>query len=160
MGPSLVWSEKKKIYHMLQVLILKSRMLYKQHTNDSITRFIQQRCQDYQDNPKAMLDSLLNRSKHVIHLDRLVVKDHHNDPILITDPDTIKQATVHHFQNVAGSLHMPKDQTFEWTQWLPEYAPRDYIDSLIYNQFLNLLSLPEWLEIIHQLLNHKALGPS
>ena len=107
-----------------------------------------------------MLDSLLNYSKRVICLDCLVINDSHSDQILLTDSEAIKQATVHHFQNVAGSLHMPKDQTFEWTQWLPEYAPRDYIYSLIYNQFLNLLSLPEWLEIIHQLLNHKALGPS
>ncbi len=55
-----VWSEKKKIYHMLQALILESRMLYKQHIQDSMTKFIQQRYQNYQDNPKAMLDSLLN----------------------------------------------------------------------------------------------------
>ncbi len=36
-----VWSEKKKIHHMLQALILESRMLYKQHTTESMTRFIQ-----------------------------------------------------------------------------------------------------------------------
>ncbi len=63
-----------------------------------------------------MLDSLLNRSRRVIHLDRLVVKDPHNDHILITDSDTIKQATVHHFQNVAGSFHTPKDHTAEWAR--------------------------------------------
>ena len=62
-----------------------------------MTQFIQQRCQNYQDNPKAMLDSLLNRSKKVIRLDRLVVKDSHGDQILLTEPDDIKQATIHHF---------------------------------------------------------------
>ena len=90
-----VWSEKKKIYHMLQALILESRMLYKQHIQDSMTKFIQQRYQNYQDNPKAMLDSLLNWSKRVIRLDYLVVKDHHNDHLLIIDPDTIKQTDLH-----------------------------------------------------------------
>ena len=92
-----VWSEKKKIYYMLQAFILEFRMLYKQYTNDSMTQFIQQRYQDYQDNPKTMLDSLLNRSKRVIRFDRLVVKDLHDDQILFTDPDVIKQATIHHF---------------------------------------------------------------
>src|SRR6266542_5301079 len=118
-----VWSEKKKIHHMLQALILESRLLYKQHATDSMTRFIQQRCQNYQDNPKAMLDSLLNHSKRVIRLDRLVVKDSYGDQILLTDPAAIKQATVHHFQNVTGSSHASKDHTVEWAQWQPEYAP-------------------------------------
>ncbi len=53
--------------------------------------FIQQRCQDYQDNSKAMLDFLLNHSKRVIRLDHLVVNDFHDDQILLTDPDAIKR---------------------------------------------------------------------
>ena len=80
-------------------------------------RFIQQRCQDYQDDPKVMLDSLLNRSKRVIRLDRLVVKDSHSDQTLLTDPATIKQVTIYHFQNIAGSSHALKDHTVEWVQW-------------------------------------------
>src|SRR6266498_5859288 len=108
-----VWSEKKKIHYMLQALLLDSRLLYKQHATDSMMRFIQQRCQDYQDDPKVMLDSLLNRSKRVIRLDRLVVKDSQDDQILLTDPAAIKQATIYHFQNVAGSSHTPKDHTGE-----------------------------------------------
>jgi len=106
-----------------------------------------------------MLDSLLNRSKRVIRLDCLVVKNSHSDQILLTDPDAIKQATIHHFQNVAGSSHAPKNYTIEWAQWQPEYAPRDYIDFFVYNQFFDLPSLSEWLDIIHQLPNNKALDP-
>ena len=34
-----------------------------------------------------------------------------------------------------------------------------YIDSSIYNNFLNLPLLSEWLETIHQLPNNKALDP-
>ncbi len=134
-------------------------MLYKQYTNDSMIQFIQQRYQDYQDNPKTMLDSLLNRSKRVIRFDRLVVKDLHDDQILFTDPDVIKQATIHHFQNVAGSSYTPKDHTVEWAHWQLEYTPRAYIDSSIYSQFLDLPSLSEWLDIIHQLPNNKASDP-
>ncbi len=106
-----------------------------------------------------MLDSLLNCSKRVIRLDHLVVKDSYDDQILLTDPDAIKQATIHHFQNVAGSLHTSKDHIVEWAHWQPEYAPRAYIDSSIYSQFLDLPSLSEWLDIIHQLPNNKAPGP-
>ncbi len=80
-------------------------------------QFIQQCCQDYQDNSKAMLDSLLNRFKRVIRLDYLVVNDSHGDHILLTDPDAIKQAIIYHFQNVAGSSHASKDHTVKWAQW-------------------------------------------
>ena len=108
-----VWLEKKKIYHMLQLLIIESCLLHRQHVNESMMKFIQQCCQDYQDNPKMMLNSLLNQSKRVICLDRLVVRDYHNDHILITNPDTIKQAIVYYFQNVADFSHMPKDHMVE-----------------------------------------------
>ena len=78
-----------------------------------MTQFIQQRYQNYQDNPKVMLDSLINHSKRVIHLDRLVVKDSHGDQLLLTDPDAIKQATIHYFQNVASFSHTSKNHTVE-----------------------------------------------
>ncbi len=125
-----------------------------------MTQFIQQRYQNYQDNPKVMLDSLLNHFKRVIRLNRLVINDSHGDQILLTDPIAIKQATIHHFQNIAGSSHVFKDHTVEWAYWQPEYDPQAYIDFSIYNQFLNLPSLLEQLDIIHQLPNNKALNPS
>ena len=64
-----------------------------------------------------MFDSLLNHSKKVICFDRLVVNDSHDDQILLTDPDAIKQAIIYHFQNVAGSSHASKDHTVKWAQW-------------------------------------------
>src|SRR6266498_3906072 len=74
-----LWPDNDRWQDIKKALILESQLLYKQHTTNSMTRFIQQRCQDFQDNPKAMLDSLLNRSKRVIRLDRLVVKDYKDD---------------------------------------------------------------------------------
>ena len=62
-----------------------------------MTQFIQQRYQNYQDNPKVMLDSLLNHFKRVIRLNRLVINDSHGDQILLTDSEAIKQTTIHHF---------------------------------------------------------------
>jgi len=106
-----------------------------------------------------MLDSLLNCSKRVIRLDRLVINDSYSDHTFLTDPDAIKQAIIYHFQNVAGSSHTPKDHTVEWAQWQPKYASRAYIDSFIYSQFFDLPSLSEWLDIIHQLSNNKTLDP-
>ncbi|SRR6266498_2481199 len=89
--------EKKKIHRLLQTLILKSRLLYKQHTYNSIISHTKQRCLNYQDNPKTIIDSLLNRSKRVIKLNRLIIKDNFDNKMLITDPTQIKSATIYHF---------------------------------------------------------------
>ncbi len=43
-----------------------------------------------------MLDSLLNCSKRVIRLDRLVINDSYSDHTFLTDPDAIKQAIILH----------------------------------------------------------------
>ncbi len=51
----------------------------------------------YKNDSKAILDSLLNRSKCVIKLDQLIIKDDFNNEMLITDSTHIKQATVYYF---------------------------------------------------------------
>ncbi len=55
-----IMKEKKKIYRLLQYLITESKILYRRHKNAAIKQFTQQRCDNYQNNPKAMIDSLLN----------------------------------------------------------------------------------------------------
>ena len=51
-----------------------------------------------------MLNSLLERDKRTIVLDRIIVnKDGNNQ--LITDPDELKHLTNLHFQTVAGGSH-------------------------------------------------------
>ncbi len=60
-----------------------------------------------------MLDSLLNRSKRIIKLDRLIIKDNSDNEMFIMDPTHIKTATVYHFQHIAGSVNQPKESTSE-----------------------------------------------
>ncbi len=64
-----------------------------------------------------MLDSLLNRTKCIIKLDRLIIKDEFNDTILVTDPNYIKKTTVYHFQHIAGSIYQPKESALKWFFW-------------------------------------------
>jgi len=90
-----------------------------------------------------MLDSLLNRTKRVIKLDRLIIKDAFNNKMLITDPIQIKTATVHHFQHIASFVNQPKESIPTWSFWSSEYAPRSDIDDNIYNNFMDLPELNE-----------------
>ena len=52
--------EKRKIYRLLQCLITESKILYRRYKDAAIKQFTQQRCDNYQNDQKAMIDSLLN----------------------------------------------------------------------------------------------------
>jgi len=54
-----------------------------------------------------MIDSILNHSKHIIILDRLLVFDLQTGHVLLTDPKTIKQHVMNHFQNYAIPFTSP-----------------------------------------------------
>jgi len=107
-----------------------------------------------------MLDSLLNRTKRIIKLDRLIIKDDFDNKMLITDLTQIKTATIYHFQHIAGSVNQPKESTSKWFFWSSEYGLRPDIDDNIYNNFMDLPDLTEWLTVLYQLPNHKTTGPS
>ena len=56
------------------------------------------RCSNYDEDLTKMIDSLLNRDKRRIVLDRLLVKDPDQGHVLITDVTLIKQHAAQHFQ--------------------------------------------------------------
>ena len=73
-------------------------------TSDKITNCIQQRCIDYDTNPTKMINSILERHKKRIVIDRLFVTENGTNKIVL-DADDIKHRVNNHFQNVA----VPKD---------------------------------------------------
>ena len=60
-------------------MVCKSRA--KQHEIESMQHFIQRRCEDFHSNQSRMIDSMLERTKKKIVIDRIVVNNE-----LITDP--------------------------------------------------------------------------
>ncbi len=77
--------EKRKLHRLLQCLIIESKILYRQYKNTVIKQFTQQWYNNYRNNPKAMIDSLLNQYKRIIKLDKLIIKDQDGQKSLITD---------------------------------------------------------------------------
>src|SRR5215216_3485817 len=93
----------------------------------AIKQLVDKRCDDLLNNTSNMIDSILNRKKNTIILDRLLI----NDPItgnkrFTVDPNEIKESTRHHFQNFAlpdtASHPIP-------SRWINQYRPKDYISS-------------------------------
>ena len=107
-----------------------------------------------------MIDSLLERNKRFIVLDKVIYKDKNDTDQVTTDPDLIKQLTNNHFQNVANSKNSSKEFSLEWLKWKEEYASKSDVDSLIYNNLISTPLLSKWYEVISNLPNHKATGPS
>jgi len=61
-----------------------------------IDKALEKRCSNYKDDPKKMINSLLDRDKNSIVIDKLVYKEG-SDVTLILDPDLIKNKMNHHF---------------------------------------------------------------
>ena len=108
-----------------------------------------------------MISSLLERKKCIINLDRVMIQNPQNRKELLTDPEAVKNASIDHFQNVAGSTnHSIKPNDPEWLLWEQDYEPIDIINSNIYNQLMDPPSKIEWHDVLHQLPNNKAFSIS
>ncbi len=71
-----------------------------------------------------MIDSILNRERKSIVLDRLIYKDPVHGNVLITDTTTIKKHAAQHFQQYAFPQTIPSPMNDRWTN---QYAPKSYI---------------------------------
>ena len=90
-------SEIKRIYTLLYKLLKTEEYTI---TINKINHCLQQRCINYVDNPTKMINSILERHKKKIVIDRLFVKDNETNRIIL-DPWEIKTKVNHHFQNTA-----------------------------------------------------------
>ena len=76
---------------------------------------------------------------------------------MLTEPIDVNQAAIKHFQTAAGTINehrtIPQD-------WIEEYTPIAHIDELIYDPLTNEINHEEFLNIIAELPNNKACGPT
>ena len=63
------------IKRILDLLLKRHQLKHKLMTNKRIEQFIQTRCLNYTNNPKKLIDSLLERNKRFIVLNKVVYKD-------------------------------------------------------------------------------------
>ena len=96
--------EIKRIYTLVYKL---SKFEEDKLKTDKITDCIQQRCIDYDTNPSKMINSILERYKRKIVIDRLFVQENGTNKIIL-DPTTIKEKVVSHFQNAAVPICPPR----------------------------------------------------
>jgi len=124
----------------------------------AIKQCIDQRCDNLSTNPSKMIDSILNRKKRSIIMDRLLIDiPNSNDKYFSIDPIEIKNAAINHFQNYALPTEAERPLNNRWTI---QYQPQDHIDPNVYTNLMQPPTYDEWISTLHGLPNNKAAGPS
>jgi hypothetical protein len=115
-----------KLKELFKILVGLCKTRELSHKRDSITSFINKRCDNLLANPKLMIDSILQRRRRCIVLDRILISDPSSSTqTLVVDPTEICTHTNHHFQTIAGGSHTPVALN---TRWSAQYQPLDHID--------------------------------
>ncbi|GBB98594.1 hypothetical protein RclHR1_32700001 [Rhizophagus clarus] len=87
-----------------------------------------------------MINNLTERKIKKIHIDHLLIRDENNKETLITDIDKIKELTLLHFQNYAGSKN--DDKTIP-PEWINEYKLIAQLNHHIYDSTLKPITMEE-----------------
>src|SRR6266542_1624903 len=89
------------------ILQTKYKFAARSYKDKKIKEYIRQRCDDYQDNQRRMINSLTEKDLKKISIETVYKKD--NDvEVLITDPDIVMKETNLHFQTIAGATNKKK----------------------------------------------------
>jgi len=100
-----------------------------------------------------MINSILNRRKDPVKFDNI-----RTDTEVITDAPSIKLHIQQHFDQWT-SYRQTNPQIYE-SDWKDEYNPKLHINSNWYQKVLEEFTVNEVAEILAQLPNNKACGPS
>ena len=135
-------------------IFIKDHNAYKE---SKINAAIDRRCNDLMDNQKRLINNITNKEFKAIVIDRILTKNESGEYELITEPEKIKEETVKHFKTVAGSKNSIKEINGIWEK---QYSPKEEISYNIYDNILELITLEELKNEIHDLPNNKATGPT
>ena len=127
------------------------------HQRNAILDAIEERINNLKDNKKKMLNSILDRKKDKIIIDKLIVNELSGEITL--DVDEIKSRTKDHFCNI-NNMNIKENSTELEEFWESEYKEIEEIESDIYDDTVKNISIEEWTETIRSLPLNKATGPS
>src|SRR6266498_3104700 len=141
------------------ILQTKYKLAARSFKDKKIKDYIQQRCDDYQDNKRRMINSLTEKNLKKISIETVYKKDNEVE-VLITDPDIVMKETNQHFQTIAGAVNKEKILV-EGDHWYKQYDPKTMnINADIYKDLMQIPSWEDWLLVIKELPSGKAAGKS
>ena len=86
-------TEITKIRELKEIFLAKYDYIQTGLKKEKIAEYVQQRCDNYAENKTKMIDSIINRRKQTITIDKVIeIVDKESEDInLITDPNTNKR---------------------------------------------------------------------
>ncbi|RHZ77019.1 hypothetical protein Glove_186g87 [Diversispora epigaea] len=114
------------------------------------------RWEDLKENPKRMINSILDRPRQSIVMDRLIEQDDNSDPIIISDEELIKNKVRKHFHEWTWKRNFNMNLLNKWHN----YYEMEGVDSSWYDGLLAVVSMEELMDVIMKLPNKKAPGQS
>jgi hypothetical protein len=82
-----------------------------------------------------MIDSLLEREKKSITLNRCIVKDSNNEEILLMEKDEVLKAVKDHFMRISNTDNTPNANLER--EWEEDYKPLDNISDNFFQEIMN-----------------------
>lgn len=151
-------SWKKDIKETIQMLKEESIRIENQKTDKSIKEAIIQRCANLKESPGKMISSLTNQHKSSVYIDRIVIKQDGGSEYISTDPAETKKQVENYYTQAFGKRKSNFQRLSK--EWKKEYRPKDYINSSWFDNLLKQPSNQELDEVLKELPNNKAPGPS
>src|ERR1051325_853234 len=109
-------------------------------------------------NQRSLINSLTEVTHRKITLDRLLIDDPIFGKILSQDPDEIRQQTRSFYKHQFGARNVKWDELSD--EWKDQYAPLGHVQDHFYDQLLAPIIVKDVDEVIGNLPNNKAPGPS
>ncbi|GBC53994.2 hypothetical protein RIR_jg15968.t1 [Rhizophagus irregularis DAOM 181602=DAOM 197198] len=108
----------KIAFKLVQVNFAEESKIYKE---EKMKFYIQQWCEDLQDNKKRFLDSTLNRKRSKIILDKIVIEKN-SVKQLISDEELIENELIEHFRLFAEKKLNSNESKSEWDHMIKQLA--------------------------------------
>ncbi|PKK60657.1 hypothetical protein RhiirC2_793009, partial [Rhizophagus irregularis] len=144
----------KNLFRLVQAKYIEEDQIYKQ---EKIRFYVERRLDDLQDNKSRMIDSILERKRRTITLDRVLIERDGVQSLCLDDKEIVKEAE-NHYQNVAGKRS--NNSLILDDRWSNRYKPIQQIDQTWYSEIITPITIEEWRDMINSLPNDKASGPS
>src|SRR6185369_12860541 len=126
--------------------------------NQLIKEAIETRCNNIDDNPSRMINSILDRHKKPLIINKIIESGENEEPVIYTETEEIMDKTRKYFRNT--SVQRQWDRVEYIRQWSDQYTPRNYINEDWYEDLMTNIPETELQTAISECANNKAAGPS
>ena len=155
---NIQWGEwKKDIREVTLALREECYRIENLAKTKAINEAIIQRCQDFQDNQRKMINSLTNTQKKSIKIDRIMVTTE-QEKFIETRPQEISKQVEDYYIKAFGRRKANFNRLDKG--WKEQYESRDYIEQEWYKDLAKKPSIQELNDTIKDLPPNKAAGPS